>query len=252
MPRPRRTRTIGAEDALASRVRTELGRRHWSYAMLAQMMRQAGVDISPSSLQKSFTSGKAPAERRPIRVDELVALAHVFKTTVENLLSPRDWVDHDQVDKALTDLDRADRLLGEAVQTMLDAQIMLVQAAAHAPADMIQDAVGRNTTYWQNIPAAPRLTPRAATPDSPTISTQAIQHRLAQLKTLIHTIATDWTTLNDLHLPEWQLRHRDLIGTTTWDTARSGNDPLSLQPCRSLIARKSHKKQKIPSQTLPD
>jgi len=218
MPRPRRARTIGVEDHLATRVRTELDHKGWSYAMLAQLMAQEGVDISPSSLQKSFTPDKDPDERRPIRVDELVAIARAFRTTVEKLLGPRNWVDQDQVDKALADMDRADRLLVEAVQTMLDAQIMLVQATAHGDTDVKQKTVGQNTTYWWATTSNLRLVPRAATKDSMPISPQAIGRRVAALKAVIHAIAVNWCQLEDLALPAWRLRALPTIGSDQWDT----------------------------------
>jgi len=217
MPRSRRPRTIGAEDALAERVRAEMSEWGLSYATLAKAMSHDGVDISASSLQKSFTTTKPAEDRRPVRVDELVALAHVFQTSVENLLSPRDWVDQEQVDKALIDMDRADRLLVEAVQTMLDAQIMLVRAAAQAPVEDVQKVVGKNTTYWWGTSGRQRIQPRDADKNATPISTQAIGRRLAQLKAVIHAIAVHWCQAEDLHKssPEQSTL---VIGSDQWDT----------------------------------
>ena len=218
MPRPRRARTIGAEDHLATRIRSEMDRRHWSYAMLARQMSRIGVDISSSSLQKSFAPDKDPDERRPIRVDELVAIARALGMSVENLLSPRCWVDQEQVDKALADLDRADSLLAEAVQTMLDAQIMLTQAAAQTPADQVQHTVSESTAYWSGTSNNLHIVPRGATSGSAPIATQAIGKRLSALKEVIHAIAVQWTQLEALNLPQWKLQGMPIIGSEDWDT----------------------------------
>jgi len=218
MPRTRRPRTIGGEDQLANRVRAEMSRKHWSYNILASAMRDVGVDISPSSLQKSFTY--TTEQRRPIRVDELIALAIVFQTSVENLLTPRDWVDQEQVDKARTDMHRADRLLVEAVQTMLDAQIMLLRATAHTPAEHNQPDEEQDTTDTWAKSDRLRIRPQTANDNSPQIGTQAIGARLAALKTIIHDIANDWYQIETLNLPIWRLPSLPIIGSRPWDHAK--------------------------------
>ena len=217
MPRSRRQRTIGAEDHLAARVRHEMSRRRLSYNQLAVAMGQQGVDMSGSSLQKSFTDSVDPGTRRPIRVDELVALARVFETSVENLLAPRDWVDQEQVDHALGELDHADRLLVETVQIMLDAQITLVRATTGVPPEVVQEVLGQTTTYWWATSPHTRLSPSRAPKTATPISAQAVGQRIAALKAVIHAIAVHWAQAEAAHLPAWQTRGQPLIGSTTWD-----------------------------------
>jgi len=232
MPRPRRPRTIGAEDHLAQRIHDEMTRRHWSNAMLAREMTEEGVTMSASSLQRSFSPRVDPESRRPIRVDELVALARVFETTVENLLAPRDWVDQEQVDKAVIDLDRADRLLVEAVQTILDAHVMLAKAFAHAPADDAEQIIDQTTTHGWAVSEYLRLIPRGATKDSTPISTQAIGRRVQALKTVIADIASQWRLREDFRafLPASRLSTLAVIGSDQWENDQATTPTDGSQP----------------------
>ena len=83
MPRPNPARDVLAEEHLALRIRLECQRRDMSYAGLAKRMTDAGCPINQSALYK-IEQGQP---RRRITVDELVALAKVFETSVEDLLT---------------------------------------------------------------------------------------------------------------------------------------------------------------------
>lgn len=82
MPRPNPPRDIYAEEYLAQRIQMERERRGWSYEGLAKRMTDAGCPINQSALYK-VEQGQP---RRRITVDELVAMARVFETSVEDLL----------------------------------------------------------------------------------------------------------------------------------------------------------------------
>jgi transcriptional regulator with XRE-family HTH domain len=84
MPRPNAPRSIASEQNLARRIAYERERQGMSYAGLAQRMTEHGCAIDQSALYKIE---KANPPRR-ITVDELVALAQVFETTVDDLLLP--------------------------------------------------------------------------------------------------------------------------------------------------------------------
>lgn len=84
MPRPNPPRSLRSETNLARRVAHERDRLGWTYEGLAKRMTDAGCSIQPSAIYKIE---KADPPRR-ITVDELVAFAVVFETSVEDLLKP--------------------------------------------------------------------------------------------------------------------------------------------------------------------
>lgn len=84
MPRPNAHRDIYAEGHLARRIAIEREKRGYSYEGLAERLTRVGCAINGSALYKIE---KATPPRR-ITVDELVALARVFETPIEELLLP--------------------------------------------------------------------------------------------------------------------------------------------------------------------
>ena len=86
MPRQNPTRSIGIEDELVTKIRVLRHKRGWSYEALAGRMGSLGCPISPSALHRM----EQGTPRRPVSVDELVALSRVFEVDVDVLLSPPD------------------------------------------------------------------------------------------------------------------------------------------------------------------
>lgn len=101
MPRPNPPRAIGGEVQLARRIAFERDRHNMTYEGLASRMNKAGCPIQPSGLYK-IERGKPP---RRILVDELLALAECFNTTVEQLLRPIELVLDEEL-ASLVDLER--------------------------------------------------------------------------------------------------------------------------------------------------
>lgn len=106
-----------SEDALARRITYEREQRSWSPGGLADQMTKAGCPMNQSAIWK-IENGNP---RRKITVDELLAFARVFETTVEDLLVAPELIPHrqavtlcdrwlwefNQFENALTSCDRA-------------------------------------------------------------------------------------------------------------------------------------------------
>jgi transcriptional regulator with XRE-family HTH domain len=91
MPRPNQPRSIASEANVAERITLEREKRELSYEALAKLMTDAGCSMVGSAI---FRIEKGNP-RRHITVDELVAFAEVFGTSVPNLLAPVDLVRSD-------------------------------------------------------------------------------------------------------------------------------------------------------------
>ncbi|RIK16417.1 MAG: hypothetical protein DCC50_05015 [Acidobacteria bacterium] len=103
MARPNAPRTIGKETNLAERVQYEREQRGWTYDALAKRMTEAGCSIDKSAIYK-IEKGSPP---RRITVDELVALARVFETSVEELLTPVELLRQDRAKELIAEMDNA-------------------------------------------------------------------------------------------------------------------------------------------------
>jgi len=90
MPPRNLRRSFSSEVELALRVAYERELRGMTYEGLAKRMTDTGCAINQSGIYK-IEKGKPP---RRITVDELVAFAMVFETTVDRLLLPR-WIAED-------------------------------------------------------------------------------------------------------------------------------------------------------------
>lgn len=78
------TRSLQAEENLARRIAIEREERGMSYQALANAMTDAGCVTGPASIHKTE---KANPPRR-VTVSELIALAEVFDTSIDDLLMP--------------------------------------------------------------------------------------------------------------------------------------------------------------------
>jgi transcriptional regulator with XRE-family HTH domain len=110
MPRPNQPRTIGTEKTLARRIRWEREGEGMTYEGLAARMAAVGCPIQPSALYK-IEKNNPP---RRITVDELVALAQVFETSIQELLLPPEVV--------------ADRDLRRLLESWRDARLEEIAA----------------------------------------------------------------------------------------------------------------------------
>ena len=122
-------RSIGGEDNLARRIERERTKRGWSYEALAKRMTDAGCSIQASAIYKIERSDPP----RRITVDELIALARVFRMSIEDLLRPIGVVDKERAHKLLLKLDEADMNLGWAADTVVAIHVELFEVAADDP-----------------------------------------------------------------------------------------------------------------------
>lgn len=111
MPPRNASRSLFSEEGLARRIAFERERRGMSYEGLARRMTDAGCAINQSAIYKiekgtKRKSGEVGPPRR-ITVDELVALAEVFETSVEQLLLPQEAAASEEFASLLRDWDDA-------------------------------------------------------------------------------------------------------------------------------------------------
>ena len=88
MPRHNKPRSIASEANVAERITRERESRELSYEALAKLMTNQGCSLVGSAIYR-IEKGDPP---RHITVDELVAFANVFDTTVPDLLAPMELV----------------------------------------------------------------------------------------------------------------------------------------------------------------
>jgi transcriptional regulator with XRE-family HTH domain len=108
-------RSIGGEANLARRIERERTARGLSYEALAKLLTTAGCSIQGSAIYKIE---KADPPRR-ITVDELVGLARVFDTTIEDLLTPLEVLDKERAQAILKELEQADEGLARAATKLV-------------------------------------------------------------------------------------------------------------------------------------
>lgn len=129
MPRPKPQRAIGGETNLAQRISRELAARGWPPAELARRMTEAGCPIGTSSVYKILDEKKP----RTISLDEFIALAAVFETTTEDLLTPVEVLDTERAKELLSELDKADERMFGGITEAVDAHVRLFALRAEAP-----------------------------------------------------------------------------------------------------------------------
>ena len=122
-------RSVGGEDNLARRIERERTARGLSYEALAKLLTEAGCTIQGSAIYK-IEKTKPP---RRITVDELIALAQVLETSIEDLLTPIEVLEKERAQEVLKDLDKADGELLAAMGRFLTAYRELRSLAASDP-----------------------------------------------------------------------------------------------------------------------
>lgn len=116
---------VAGEANLAERIAEERRARGLSVERLAKAMTRAGCKMNGSAIHK-IEKGSPP---RRINVDELLALAKVFETTVEDLLEPMEVRRNRRAAELLKDYDAAKRTFGTAVESLHRALIAMHQLA---------------------------------------------------------------------------------------------------------------------------
>ncbi len=98
---------------LARRIRWEQQRRGWTNADLALALRDRGCAVDVTALSK-VKSGK-----RAVSLEEAVALADLFETTVDGLLKDVEWALSAELNAVLDELDQRRReVLAVTAQTV--------------------------------------------------------------------------------------------------------------------------------------
>jgi hypothetical protein len=216
LPRAHREHQIEAQRTLARRIRRELDRRHWSYAMLAQAMKQAGCDTASSSLQKTvtgWTNRNGERHYRPVTINEAVALSTVFNATLDDLLTDPDTVDQERVVVALETLEEAQTALAETTQRVLDAYVALFAHSLYGPEET-SAMIDSGNTYLLGKAADVDVKPHADGQVTP-VETEAVNDQLQKLRVLLLLLASDWVIAEDDRLNR-RLPPSLLLGSMDW------------------------------------
>lgn len=149
MPRTNLGRTINAEANVAERVRRELRQRGWSPAYLAEAMTAAGCKIGTSSMYNLLDEAKP----RRITLDEVVALAGVLGTTIEDLLTPVDIIDKRKAAELTDKLTKSmDTIVREAA-AYVDTHAELLELAVFE-ADLHEFVMSQiDSEYYEHLDA---------------------------------------------------------------------------------------------------
>jgi transcriptional regulator with XRE-family HTH domain len=114
VPRHNKPRSIASEANVAERITRERESRELSYEALAKLMTDKGCSLVGSAIYR-IEKGNPP---RHITVDELVAFANVFDTTVPDLLLPMELVRKERARKLVERTVSVYRALPEAASEL--------------------------------------------------------------------------------------------------------------------------------------
>lgn len=128
MPRPNPLRMVQNEANLAERIAYERERRGWTYEGTAKRMTEIGCTIQGSAIYKI----EKAEPRRRISVDELVAFAAIFETTVEDLLLPVDAVFSAEAKRILESLAEVQYDLVSAIDRCVAAAVAWQHLECHS------------------------------------------------------------------------------------------------------------------------
>lgn len=129
MARPNPLRSIEGESNLAKRIAVERRQREWSYEALSRRMSEAGCPINSSAIYK-IEKGDPP---RKITVDELLAFASVFETTVEDLLTPMEIYRKERGKEVAATIEDATGRFGEALADLANGYVAYYELAVYDP-----------------------------------------------------------------------------------------------------------------------
>ncbi|MDR2973553.1 MAG: hypothetical protein LBV00_02395 [Propionibacteriaceae bacterium] len=225
MSRPSRNHQIAVERTLAQRIRREMDRRHWSFAMLAQAMKQGGCDTPSSSLQKTVTGwidSQGQRHFRPIKVNELAALATVFNASYDDLLTDPDAVDQEKVVVALEELSAANQALTQVAQRVLDGYVALFACRAFSSPETAQMIDSGGAYLWRSI-ADTKVRPQGEDGSTP-VEAAAVKHHLQELRVMLLSLAADWTVAEDARLNRQPPPKPTLGSMEWWDRIRESQD----------------------------
>lgn len=129
MPRPNRDRSLENEQNLARRIALEREGRGMTYEGLARRMSDAGCATHASALYK-VEKGNPP---RRVTVSELIALASIFETPIEDLLMPPELRNEREAWDLLHSLTENLSQLGNQVRDLSNSINRLHTIAADSP-----------------------------------------------------------------------------------------------------------------------
>ena len=129
MARQNALRSIQGETNLAQRIKNEREYRGWSYEALAKRLTDAGCSINGSAI---FRIEKGDPPRR-IAVDELIALAKVFETSIEDLLTPVELLRKARGKEIVAEIDQATDDFIRALGAMMNGYCAYFDLCAYDP-----------------------------------------------------------------------------------------------------------------------
>lgn len=129
MARPNPMRSIEGETNLAKRIAVERRQREWSYEALSKRLTEAGCPINASAIYK-IEKGDPP---RKITVDELLAFATVFDTTIDDLLTPMEIYRKECGKEIAEQIEDATRRLGGVLADLANGYVKYYELAAYDP-----------------------------------------------------------------------------------------------------------------------
>ncbi|HEY0888667.1 MAG TPA: helix-turn-helix transcriptional regulator [Nocardioides sp.] len=106
MPKTNEGRTVDSEANLARRIEMLRTERGWSYERLAKEMTDVGCKIQATALHKVEKGDKKTGKLRRITVNELTALAKVFETTTDDLLTDIELIEQERAHELIEEIRR--------------------------------------------------------------------------------------------------------------------------------------------------
>ena len=141
MPRQNGPRTMNVEEFVARRMEAERRSHKWSYETLAKRMSQLGCTIQASAIQR-IEKGDPP---RKISVDEAVAMAKVFKLSLDEFLQEGDNAIDAKLRGSLAEaellwleMERAEQEMSRARNSYGSAVIALAELVRDADSEIAQ------------------------------------------------------------------------------------------------------------------
>jgi transcriptional regulator with XRE-family HTH domain len=153
VPRHNKPRSIASEANVAERITYEREGRGLSYEALAKLMTDEGCPLVGSAIYR-IEKGDPP---RHITVDEVVAFARVFGTTVPKLLAPMEFVRKESARKLVERTDKVYRTLPAATSKFYNL-CKEIYALRQSDPDLHEFFANQWLTAANELPSV-RLTP---------------------------------------------------------------------------------------------
>jgi hypothetical protein len=178
---PKQANPLMNEDSLARRVTYERELRHWSPGGLARKMTAAGCPMNQSAIWK-IEHGQP---RRKITVDEAMAFARVFDTTLEDLLNPPELVTESALNELLS---KYEEHFAAAIASQIECNAIAIE---------LDDLLAEHPEVREALGDALRRT----FPDSPLVdeAADAILHHAREREDFLRPQRRWWTHFSLLH-----------------------------------------------------